>query len=179
MPGKKLLEVMGDGVTQEQAFAYANDVLKNAVGGISDVIQIPGLVNGDFEDVKTVMSEPGTAMMGTAVAGSPDRDNKDGQLLEAHVDADVQEATSMGAMSRSMCSTMASIASSLRASLPNPCACPPSAVMCCVALQRMRCTSFPVRSFHSSASGKGALRLVMGGQPACRASSAFSATMCS
>jgi cell division protein FtsZ len=70
---EKLLDVMGDDVTQEQAFAHANDVLKNAVGGISDIIHIPGLVNVDFEDVKTVMSEPGKAMMGTAVAGGPDR----------------------------------------------------------------------------------------------------------
>jgi cell division protein FtsZ len=69
---EKLLEVMGDDVTQEQAFAHANDVLKNAVGGISDIIHIPGLVNVDFEDVKTVMSEPGKAMMGTAQAGGPD-----------------------------------------------------------------------------------------------------------
>jgi cell division protein FtsZ len=67
---------MGDDVTQDQAFAHANDVLKNAVGGISDIIHIPGLVNVDFEDVKTVMSEPGKAMMGTAVAGGPDRANK-------------------------------------------------------------------------------------------------------
>jgi cell division protein FtsZ len=73
---EKLLEVMGDDVTQEQAFAHANDVLRNAVGGISDIIHIPGLVNVDFEDVKTVMSEPGKAMMGTAVAGGPDRANK-------------------------------------------------------------------------------------------------------
>jgi cell division protein FtsZ len=73
---EKLLEVMGDDVTQEQAFAHANDVLKNAVGGISDIIHVPGLVNVDFEDVKTVMSEPGKAMMGTAQAGGPDRANK-------------------------------------------------------------------------------------------------------
>ena len=73
---EKLLEVMGDDVTQDQAFAHANDVLKNAVGGISDIIHIPGLVNVDFEDVKTVMSEPGKAMMGTAVAGGPDRATK-------------------------------------------------------------------------------------------------------
>ena len=76
MLNEKLLEVMGDDVTQEQAFAHANDVLKNAVGGISDIIHIPGLVNVDFEDVKTVMSEPGKAMMGTAVAGGPDRATK-------------------------------------------------------------------------------------------------------
>jgi cell division protein FtsZ len=73
---EKLLQVMGEDVTQEQAFAHANDVLKNAVGGISDIIHIPGLVNVDFEDVKTVMSEPGKAMMGTAVAGGPDRATK-------------------------------------------------------------------------------------------------------
>ena len=72
----KLLDVLGDDVTQDQAFAHANDVLKNAVGGISDIIHIPGLVNVDFEDVKTVMSEPGKAMMGTAIAGGPDRANK-------------------------------------------------------------------------------------------------------
>ena len=68
---EKLLEVLGDDVTQDQAFAHANDVLKNAVGGISDIIHIPGLVNVDFEDVKTVMSEPGKAMMGTATRRRP------------------------------------------------------------------------------------------------------------
>ena len=73
---EKLFEVLGDDITQDQAFAHANDVLKNAVGGISDIIHIPGLVNVDFEDVKTVMSEPGKAMMGTASAGGPDRANK-------------------------------------------------------------------------------------------------------
>ena len=72
----KLLDVLGDDITQDQAFAHANDVLKNAVGGISDIIHMPGLVNVDFEDVKTVMSEPGKAMMGTAIAGGPDRANK-------------------------------------------------------------------------------------------------------
>jgi cell division protein FtsZ len=72
----KLLDVLGDDCTQDQAFAHANDVLKNAVGGISDIIHIPGLVNVDFEDVKTVMSEPGKAMMGTAIASGPDRANK-------------------------------------------------------------------------------------------------------
>ncbi len=75
----KLLDVLGDDVTQDQAFAHANDVLKNAVGGISDIIHMPGLVNVDFEDVKTVMSEPGKAMMGTASAGGPDRANQGGR----------------------------------------------------------------------------------------------------
>jgi cell division protein FtsZ len=72
----KLLEVLGDDVTQDQAFAHANDVLKSAVGGISDIIHIPGMVNVDFEDVKTVMGEPGKAMMGTASASGPDRATK-------------------------------------------------------------------------------------------------------
>ena len=73
---EKLLEVMGDDVTQEAAFAHANDVLKNAVGGISDIIHMDAFVNVDFEDVKTVMSEPGKAMMGTAIASGPDRARK-------------------------------------------------------------------------------------------------------
>ncbi|MDO9286177.1 MAG: cell division protein FtsZ [Aquabacterium sp.] len=73
---EKLLDVLGDDVTQDQAFAHANDVLKNAVGGISDIIHMHGLVHVDFADVKTVMSEPGKAMMGTAQAGGPDRATK-------------------------------------------------------------------------------------------------------
>jgi cell division protein FtsZ len=73
---EKLLDVLGDDITQDQAFAEANDVLKNAVGGISDIIHMNGLVNVDFEDVKTVMSEPGKAMMGTAQASGPDRATK-------------------------------------------------------------------------------------------------------
>jgi cell division protein FtsZ len=70
---EKLLEVLGDDVTQDEAFAHANDVLKNAVGGIAEIINVPGHVNVDFEDVRTVMGEPGKAMMGTAVASGPDR----------------------------------------------------------------------------------------------------------
>ncbi len=73
---EKLLEVLGDDVTQDQAFAHANDVLRNAVGGISDIIHMDAQVNVDFEDVKTVMTEPGKAMMGTANATGPDRATK-------------------------------------------------------------------------------------------------------
>jgi cell division protein FtsZ len=69
----KLLEVLGDDVTQDQAFAEANDVLRNAVGGIAEIINVEALVNVDFEDVRTVMGEPGKAMMGTAVSSGPDR----------------------------------------------------------------------------------------------------------
>ncbi|GAB3493103.1 cell division protein FtsZ [Curvibacter fontanus] len=70
---EKLMEVLGDDVSQEAAFAHANDVLKNAVGGIAEIINVPGEINVDFEDVRTVMGEPGKAMMGTAVASGPDR----------------------------------------------------------------------------------------------------------
>ncbi|MFT3779418.1 MAG: cell division protein FtsZ [Ottowia sp.] len=70
---EKLLEVLGDDVTQDEAFAQANDVLKNAVGGIAEIINNYGNVNVDFEDVRTVMGEPGKAMMGTAMASGPDR----------------------------------------------------------------------------------------------------------
>ena len=69
----KLLEVYGDDVTQEEAFGHANDVLKNAVGGIAEIINVPGHVNVDFEDVRTVMGEPGKAMMGTATAAGDER----------------------------------------------------------------------------------------------------------
>ena len=70
---EKLLEVYGDDISQKEAFAKANDVLKNATGGIAEIINVPGLINADFEDVKSVMGEPGKAMMGTAVASGPDR----------------------------------------------------------------------------------------------------------
>ena len=73
---EKLLEVLGDDVSQDEAFKQANDVLKNAVGGIADIIHIDASINVDFEDVKTVMSEPGKAMMGTAIASGPDRAHK-------------------------------------------------------------------------------------------------------
>ena len=70
---EKLLDVLGDDITQDEAFKHANDVLKNAVGGIAEIINVPAHMNVDFEDVRTVMGEPGKAMMGTAMAGGPDR----------------------------------------------------------------------------------------------------------
>jgi cell division protein FtsZ len=73
---EKLIEVLGDDISQDEAFKQANDVLKNAVGGIADIIHIDASINVDFEDVKTVMSEPGKAMMGTAIASGPDRAHK-------------------------------------------------------------------------------------------------------
>ena len=70
---EKLLEVLGDDISEDEAFAYANDVLKNAVGGIAEIINVPGNVNADFEDVRTVMGETGKAMMGTGMAEGEDR----------------------------------------------------------------------------------------------------------
>ena len=65
--------MLGDDITQDEAFGHANDVLKNAVGGIAEIINDYGQVNADFEDVRTIMSERGKAMMGTATASGPDR----------------------------------------------------------------------------------------------------------
>ena len=73
IPNQKLLEVLGQDCTMLEAFKQANDVLGGAVRGISDIIVRPGLMNVDFADVKTVMSEKGTAMMGTGSATGPDR----------------------------------------------------------------------------------------------------------
>ncbi len=70
---EKLEEVLGDDITQIEAFAAADDVLNNAVAGIAEIINVEGLVNVDFEDVKTVMGEQGKAMMGTATASGEDR----------------------------------------------------------------------------------------------------------
>src|SRR5207249_4735503 len=69
----KLEEVLGEDVTQEDAFKAADDVLNNAVAAIAEIINNPGLVNVDFQDVRTVMSEQGMAMMGSASAGGIDR----------------------------------------------------------------------------------------------------------
>ena len=73
IPNQKLLEVLGEDCSMLEAFNQANDVLAGAVRGISDIIIKPGLINVDFADVKTVMSEKGTAMMGTGTASGPDR----------------------------------------------------------------------------------------------------------
>lgn len=70
---EKLFEVMGDDAEQEEAFKCADDVLHNAVAGIAEIINVDGLVNVDFEDVKTVMGEQGKAMMGTATVAGIDR----------------------------------------------------------------------------------------------------------
>jgi len=69
----KLEEVLGEDAEMNECFRAADDVLHNACAGIAEIINVPGLINVDFEDVKTVMSERGKAMMGTAMASGPDR----------------------------------------------------------------------------------------------------------
>lgn len=70
---EKLLEVVGDDATQEDCFKEADNVLHNACAGIAEIINVDGNVNVDFEDVKTIMSEVGKAMMGTATASGESR----------------------------------------------------------------------------------------------------------
>ncbi|MDD2914047.1 MAG: cell division protein FtsZ [Gallionella sp.] len=73
VPNSKLMEVLGDDITVPEAFKAANGVLQGAVAGIAEVINVPGLINVDFADVRTVMSENGMAMMGSAIASGPER----------------------------------------------------------------------------------------------------------
>ena len=73
IPNDKLIEVLGGKVTRLQAYAAANDVLHNAVSGIAEIITNTGDVNVDFADVRTVMSEVGMAMMGSAMAAGENR----------------------------------------------------------------------------------------------------------
>ena len=73
IPNDKLMMVLGNDISMLDAFKAANDVLYGAVAGIAEVINCPGLVNVDFADVKTVMSEMGMAMMGSALSTGVDR----------------------------------------------------------------------------------------------------------
>ncbi len=73
VPNDKLMQVLGNQVTLDEAFRAANDVLHGAVAGIAEIISCPGMINVDFADVKTVMSETGVAMMGSAKAVGTDR----------------------------------------------------------------------------------------------------------
>ncbi|PNW87338.1 hypothetical protein CHLRE_02g118600v5 [Chlamydomonas reinhardtii] len=80
IPNDRLLDVAGASTALQDAFALADDVLRQGVQGISDIITVPGLINVDFADVKAIMSNSGTAMLGvgaastaTAAPGGPDR----------------------------------------------------------------------------------------------------------
>jgi cell division protein FtsZ len=73
IPNQKLLSVLGSSTTLLDAFKAANTVLQGAVQGIAELITRPGLINVDFADVRTVMSETGMAMMGSGTASGDDR----------------------------------------------------------------------------------------------------------
>ena len=73
IPNEKLLAAMGENALMEESFRYADDVLCQAVQGISDIITLPGIVNVDFADVRTIMSGRGMAIMGTGMAEGHNR----------------------------------------------------------------------------------------------------------
>lgn len=83
IPNDKLLKVLGRGISLLDAFSAANDVLKGAVQGIAELITRPGLMNVDFADVRTVMSEMGYAMMGAGVGCGDDRAEEASELAIA------------------------------------------------------------------------------------------------
>lgn len=95
VPNSKLLEVLPPDTTIVNAFAAANDVLLDAVKGISDIITKPGHINVDFADVKTVMSKRGMAMMGTGVA-SRDDPNPGGAAARAAISSPLLENVDIG-----------------------------------------------------------------------------------
>jgi len=88
IPNEKLLAVLGKEMSLLNAFKAANDVLLNATQGIAELITRPGLINVDFADVKTVMSEMGQAMMGT---GSAKGDNRAREAAEAAINSPLLE----------------------------------------------------------------------------------------
>ena len=73
IPNERLLSFVDKTTSMSQAFATADDVLRQAIQGISDLILVPGLINLDFADVKTIMSRMGLAIMGTGIATGEDR----------------------------------------------------------------------------------------------------------
>ena len=73
IPNNKLLEVIPEQTPVQEAFRYADDVLRQGVQGISDIITIPGLVNVDFADVRAVMADAGSALMGIGIGSGKSR----------------------------------------------------------------------------------------------------------
>ncbi|MDI3326817.1 cell division protein FtsZ [Pontibacterium granulatum] len=88
IPNQKLLPVLGKNTSLINAFNTANDVLKGAVQGIADLIIRPGMINVDFADVRTVMSEMGMAMMGSGTARG---DNRATEATEAAINSPLLE----------------------------------------------------------------------------------------
>ncbi len=92
IPNERLLTIIDRGTTLPEAFATADDVLRQAIQGISDLILVPGLINLDFADVKTIMSGMGIAMMGTGVMSG---ENRTIEAAKAAISSPLLEGASM------------------------------------------------------------------------------------
>lgn len=98
IPNDKLIKVLGKNITVLEAFKAVNEVLHKSVTGISDMITSPGIVNVDFEDVKTVMSQMGRAMMGNGFAkGKPSDDRAEKAIQEAIASPLLEDVNLQGA----------------------------------------------------------------------------------
>jgi cell division protein FtsZ len=92
IPNERLLAIVDRATTLPEAFATADDVLRQAIQGISDLILVPGLINLDFADVKTIMSGMGIAMMGTGVMSG---ENRTIEAAKAAISSPLLEGASM------------------------------------------------------------------------------------
>jgi len=95
IPNDKLLSIVPEGTPLNDAFLYADDVLRQGVQGISDIITIPGLVNVDFADVKAVMQNAGNAMLGIGMSSGKDRAEEAAQaaISAPLIERQLQQAT--------------------------------------------------------------------------------------
>jgi len=95
IPNDRLLDIADEQTALQDAFLLADDVLRQGVQGISDIITIPGLVNVDFADVKAVMKDSGTAMLGVGVSSSKNRAEEAAEqaTLAPLIGSSIQSAT--------------------------------------------------------------------------------------
>ncbi|XWS11278.1 hypothetical protein CRYUN_Cryun38cG0070400 [Craigia yunnanensis] len=95
IPNDRLLDIADEQTPLQDAFLLADDVLRQGVQGISDIITIPGLVNVDFADVKAVMKDSGTAMLGVGVSSSKNRAEEAAEqaILAPLIGSSIQSAT--------------------------------------------------------------------------------------
>ncbi|XP_039012310.1 cell division protein FtsZ homolog 1, chloroplastic-like [Hibiscus syriacus] len=95
IPNDRLLDIADEQTPLQDAFLLADDVLRQGVQGISDIITIPGLVNVDFADVKAVMKDSGTAMLGVGVSSSKNRAEEEAEqaTLAPLIGSSIQSAT--------------------------------------------------------------------------------------
>ncbi|MBI3038765.1 cell division protein FtsZ, partial [bacterium] len=94
IPNDKLLEVSKENISMIEAFNFADDVLRQGVQGISDIIIVPGLINTDFADVKTIMTQAGSALMGIGIGSG---ENRAVTAAQAAISSPLLESTIQGA----------------------------------------------------------------------------------